>query len=335
MIYELEFAAGLSEIVRSEVQQKLGLSIQPKSKDDGYLRLNIDHPAKLHQLKTINSVYLCLYFDIPRPRALLGHKHFTRLINHITHILDQDFNNFHTLYISAAGSNSSTMQRLKHELALRLNLQAHTKSGDLWLRIKRQGNGWEVLIRTTPRPLATRSWRVCNYEGALNAPVAHAIGLLTSPGETVVNLMCGSGTLMIEYPHSYNMMVGLDNYANALTCAEQNIQAAPLLEENRIRLINASVTDTPFPSASVDVLLADLPFGQLIGSHRYNQKLYPEIIKEAARIAKPNAQFAVITHEIKLFERLLTQSLQWRVESAHRVSLRGYHPRVFLLRKVS
>ena len=38
----------------------------------------------------------------------------------------------------------------------------------------RGGDGWETLVRTTPRPLATRYWRVCNYEAALNATVAHA-----------------------------------------------------------------------------------------------------------------------------------------------------------------
>ena len=62
-------------------------------------------------------------------------------------------------------------------------------------------DGWEVLIRLTPRPLSAREWRVCNMEGALNATIAAAMIEMTDPSARrprVFNLMCGSGTLLIE-----------------------------------------------------------------------------------------------------------------------------------------
>ena len=43
------------------------------------------------------------------------------------------------------------------------------------------GEGWEVLVRLTPRPLTARPWRVCNWPGALNAVVAGIGSFVKSP----------------------------------------------------------------------------------------------------------------------------------------------------------
>lgn len=328
MIIELEFAEGLEDIVQKELSEKLKAYYVRKTAK-GYLTIQYDGQTDaLLKLKSINTVYESIYFDIPRPRALLGHEHFHRLLNHIKAI---GLQGYQTLFISAAGSETSVMQRIKQDLAQELGLTIGDNSGDLWLRMKRQGNGWEVLIRLTPRPSATRQWRVCDFEGALNAPVAYAMGAMISPADVVVNLMCGSGTLMIEYPHQAKQLIGVDWDEAALDCAFANIQASS--STSHIELIKSDVASTPLSTSSVDALLADLPFGQLVGSHQNNQSLYPKILKEAARIAKKSAQFIIITHEIKLMENTLSKNQDWHVESVRRVSLRGYHPRIFLLRK--
>ena len=41
--------------------------------------------------------------------------------------------------------------------------------------------GWEALVRLTPRPLSARPWRVCNLPGALDATAAHAMARLSAP----------------------------------------------------------------------------------------------------------------------------------------------------------
>lgn len=197
-------------------------------------------------------------------------------------------------------------------------------------------NSWEVLTRLTPRPLATRVWRVCNYEGALNATVARAMSLLTQPkpSDVILNVLCGSGSLLIErglWGEAAQMM-GCDINQLARDCAEQNIQAAAFAKAPQV--MDWDARQLPLPDQSVDVLLADLPFGNLLGSHRDNLNLYPAVLREAARVAKPNARFVLITHEIKLIEAVLADlSGLWQVKESLKVTLRGLHPRIYILNR--
>ena len=118
------------------------------------------------------------------------------------------------------------MTRIKRELADRLRLEVSESSGDLLVRIRRAAAGWQVLVRTSPRPLSTRAWRVCNLPGALNATLAHAMVSMTDPieSEVFVNIACGSGTLLIERlalgPAC--VAVGYDLNGEALSCARTN-----------------------------------------------------------------------------------------------------------------
>jgi tRNA (guanine6-N2)-methyltransferase len=335
---EVEVAEGLESLARDEIEQYLDDHLcQNAAEQVGAVRFHYTGGLPdLLQLQVASAVYVVLYYDIPRPRALLGHEHFHRLlemIREIRHLSDTGL--YNTFHVSAAGSASSVMRRLKADLSAHTGLVADDAGGDLLLRIRRAGAGWEVLVRIGPRPLATRSWRICNLEGALNAPVAHAMMLLTSPAphDVVINLACGSATLMIErlLYGAARSVIGIDRDRTALNCAQKNIEVAGV--EKLTRLICADLRRLPLPDRSVDVILADLPFGQLVGSHEENLDLYPRTLAEAARIARPGARFTLITHEVRLMERLLAGTIQWTVESVMKVSLRGLHPRIFLLRR--
>lgn len=333
---EAEVAAGLESFAEAEISV---YSDTPPIINTGAVAFNYYGELEpLLHLKTITSLYLRSYFAIPRPRALLGHEHLNRLLESIQLIREQPFaapSDYTTLYLSAAGSDTSVMQRLREELCQHTELKPGSENGDLLIRLRRSGEGWDVLIRITPRPLATRAWRECNFEGALNGPVAHCMILLTQPkpNDVYVNLACGSGTLLIERLNHKKAacMVGVDNDSHALLCATNNIAAAN--HAAMIDLIQGDASRTPLRNHSADTLTADLPFGNLVGSHQQNLTLYPGILKEAARIAKPGARFVLITHEVRLLETLLSQSSYWSKEHVLRIELRGLTPRIFCLRR--
>ena len=165
-LYEVEIVEGLEDIARQELQQLYNPNIQfQKPSQQGQLRFQYSgNNPQLNQLKSVIAVYEVHHFEVPRPKALLGHQHFTRLIQLIQTIQKQHpSNSFQSLTISAAGSQSKVMQRLKDELAEASQLARDDEKGDLWIRLIRppeKQDGWEVLIRTTPRPLVTRDWRV-------------------------------------------------------------------------------------------------------------------------------------------------------------------------------
>lgn len=341
MLYEVEFAEGLLDIVRAEVKEriahqgKIGKSHRPDALSFTYS----GHWSDLLGLRSVIAVYEVLNFDIPRPKALLGHQHFHRLLDSIAQIMTLTSQaDYQSLYISAAGSQSSVMMRFKELLSQELKLRMGEDEGDLLLRIRRTPKaktGWDVLIRLTLRPLATRNWRVYNLPGALNASVAHAMISLTkpTPQDIFLNIACGSGTIMIERAEymASQQLIGCDLDTTVLGCAKQNIAASG---QQNIELICGDGTCLPLADASVDALCADLPFGQLMGSHEDNSVLYPAILKEAARVAKSGANFAIITHELRLMEHILQGNSNWLIKHKQMVTLTGLHPRIFVLERL-
>ncbi|MBZ0278374.1 MAG: methyltransferase domain-containing protein [Anaerolineae bacterium] len=293
----------------------------------------------LLKLQTVQAVYLSQTFPIPRPKALLGDQHFRALLAQIAAVRDlSPADAYRTLYISTAGSDSSVIGRLREELAARTGLTPAEDEGDLLLRLRHppgDESAWEMLARLSPRPLATRPWRVCNREGALNATVAHVIAQLTKPkpDDAFLNIGCGSGTLLIERlacgPAA--SLAGYDHDAVALSCAQQNVNAAGYQDQIRLNLGDAR--QLPLPAKSVSAICADLPFGHLVGSHEGNVELYPALLAEAGRVAKPKARFVLITHEVRLLEALLEDSPTWRTVEVIRVALGGLYPRIFVLER--
>ena len=293
----------------------------------------------LLQLRTVLVVYLVRHYPVPRPRALLGDEHFRALLAQITVVREllpaSAYQNF---YLSAAGSDSAVMRRLAEQITRHTGLPEASHEGDLQISLRRAwggGEGWDGFVRLSPRPLTTRAWRVCNFHGALNAAVAHAMVLLTQPkpGDVFLNVACGSGTLLIERlaAGAAQRVLGCDIDAQVLGCAHANAEAGGF--GSKIELCPWDAAALPLPDHSVDAICADLPFGHLVGSHRANLALYPAILAETARVARPHALFVLISHEVRLMDELLAGSSDWSAEQAIQVSLGGLHPRVFVLRR--
>jgi tRNA (guanine6-N2)-methyltransferase len=306
------------------------------------LRIEYDgSPRAFFDLRIPVAVYLILHFDIPRPKALLGHQHFTRLTGQIDRVRGlHPSGAFHTFRFSAAGKDSAIFTRLKDALADYTHMTNEPDDADLMLRVRpalSRSSGWEVLIRTTPRPLATRAWRVRDRPGALNATIAAAMIEMSAPrpDDRFFNPMCGSGTLLIERALRAPAQVigGCDTDLEALRCAHANIDAAGLADQ--IEAFEMDATSLDIPDAVFDVICTDLPWGQLSGSHVSNADLYPAALTEFARVAAPRCRLVALTHEVTLFEHLLNQFAdRWHLHTIQMVYQGGLHPRIYLLERL-
>src|ERR1019366_6081772 len=112
---------------------------------------------RLNQLRSVVAVHAVELFDLPRPKALLGHQNLERLLGVARGVLSAyPAGVFSTFRISAAGADSPVFTRLKAEIATQLGLTNNDREGDLLFTVRRPPpgqSGWEVLIRTSPRPL--------------------------------------------------------------------------------------------------------------------------------------------------------------------------------------
>lgn len=330
--YEIEVLEGLAPLARREAE---GAGVVVRHAHPDGLTVDGVGPEVLLELRLASAVYRRLHFEVPRPRALLGDRHFRRLLAAVRDVSAR--RRFEGFRFAAAGADSAVFLRLARALQDATGLPFDPDAGDLLLRVRPApgASGWEVLVRCTPRPSSARSWRVCNRAGGLNAALAAAMVMVSRPGPTdrFLNLMCGSGTLLAErfLAGPAAELTGLDVDAEALTCAGANLEAAGALEASR--LVHADLRDAPLNAGAYDVIVADLPWGDAVGSHEDNRSLHPAVLQAADRLAAPGARVVLLNHELKLFRRVLADQGWWRVASERRVAHGGHFPHLYVLRR--
>lgn len=339
--YEAEIIPGIEMIAIDELKFAADGDISDiQLIRPGFVRFAFDgNRTWMRNLRSVVAIYSVHQFDVPRPKALLGHQHFTRLLGIFRRVLADFSHGSPSLGIGAAGAGSAVIRRLKNELAEALGIPANEDDkGELYFRLarSRESDGWDVLARLTEQPLSKRCWRAVDVPGALNATVAYAMTRLGSPreGERILNLCSGTATFLIEHALSMRSakLLGLDYNDDMLAAARLNLSSSGT--SDRIHQIQADVTHIPLPNDSVDRIFGDLPFGNHIGSHEENLRSYPRLFRDAARVARENAAFVLLTHEISLMHSLLPES-DWIVESQLKINLAGLHPRIFVLKRKS
>ncbi|MEZ0447711.1 methyltransferase [Cellulomonas sp. ICMP 17802] len=340
---ELTFLPGLGEIVADEASDVLLLDGPPTPVPGREDALDVAHWGPLSavlDLRTAVAAFVVLRFDVPRPKSLTSGDHLQRIVDAMYSSLRVGSSS--SFRFEAAGSDSAVFTRLAELLAEATGLRYDEAQGQLVLRVRRgvrpgpSGDpGWDVLVRIGSRPLSARTWRVVDFPGAANATIAAAMVRLAglADSDRVLNLMCGSGTLLVERLTAGPAAeaVGADLSGDALTHASENLGAAAA----DARLVTADCTGPELVEAvgtGWDLLLADPPWGTLHGTHATNAEVHAGMLRAAHDAAAPGARFVVLTHEIKVMERCLRDAdALWRVRSETRVFAKGHHPRIYVL----
>jgi predicted RNA methylase len=274
--------------------------------------------------RTVVAAYESVVFNVARPRTLISPEHVARIADHVRALPSK----FASFRVSAAGSDSAELTRWRAAICDATGL-TEDDEGELLIRLRKAAaGGWEVLLRLTPRPLSARAWRTERYEGGLNATIAAAIIQLTDPQPTdrFADLMCGSGTLLIERLTAgpATQIVGFDIDADAIAITKTHLRNAAI-RGAKVELHNEDVLTV---DGDYDVLVVNLPWGTSVGSHEQNAALYPELLRAAARLGP---RLYVLTHEIKLMESALRATSAWNPVEEHRFFQKGHWPRLYVL----
>ena len=338
---------GLEEFALAEAPMVLGTSAAScRVTSPGRISLRTTvGPRSLRGLRTVVAVHLVERFQVARPRALLGHQNMTRVLSSIKLVLAANRESpFATFRLSAAGSGSAVMTRIRDQISKEVGLEETDDPADLQITVRRFDDKeypWHVLVRTTPRPLSTRDWRICDYPGALNATIANV--MVNMPGTTdadrFLNLCCGSGTLMVERLHSGTArhMIGLDSSEEALRCAKANLRESSTLSDST--LLAGDARSIPLPDSSMDTIVADLPYGMLIGDSGDLQDLYTQTLQESSRVVRPGGNLVMVTTRRSAYESA-SETIHPRLNLKRRIPVRvpfqsGYiSPIVYWLTKI-
>lgn len=342
--YEVETVVGLEEYARREIRRRLGKVAQlGGATSEGRIALRYDGSVRrFDEFRTITAVHRVENFAVPRPRALLGHQHLTRLLTAVRSVIkSRRSDNFQTFRVAGAGAGSRVFARIRQEIAAATGLEPTDDATHLQIAIRRASkpeDGWQALIRTSSRPLSARRWRVCDMPGALNATVASVMVSLAGarPAERLLNLCCGSGTLMVERLGlgSAVSVTGVDISADALGCADANLRAAG--HRSSVSLVQADCANLPLPDASADTITADLPYGMLQSGGDI-ASLYHSALDESARVGRTDASLVVITTRRRAMLHALDTVSSWNLTKEIPISIphsRGYiTPRIYLLKR--
>ncbi|GEL96425.1 methyltransferase domain-containing protein [Cellulomonas composti] len=359
---ELTFLPGLGDVLRDEVARVLSPArpATPVPGRDDALVVTLTGPvgtvlADVRRLRTAVAAFVWLHFDVPRPRSLVSGDHLARIVDAVYASLRAAGSS--SFRFEAAGADSAVFARLADELRRATGLAYDPEHGELVVKVRRgtargveqranQGAarevdpGWDVLVRIGPRPLSARTWRVADFPGAANATIAAAMVALAGPrdDERVLNLMCGSGTLLVErlLAAGAAQAVGVDVAPDALDAAARNVEAAGLSRRVTLLTADALAPDSWLPAAGgagFDLVLADPPWGALHGSHDDAERVHTGLLRAAHDVTAPGARLVVLTHEVKVMERCVRAAdALWRApQPPVRVYAKGHHPRIWLL----
>jgi tRNA (guanine6-N2)-methyltransferase len=336
LLIEAEITEGLERFAQDDIGRQFGQAVRfvAAGRGAGRLRFQYSGPREvLLRLQCVESLFSVESYDVPRPKALLGDANMRRLAAQVDAVQRASREPMRTLYLSAAGADSAVMRRIRDTLCAQVNLQP-AETGDVQVRIAPGiEGGWETRVRLTARPLSARAWRVCNYGAALNATVAYAMARLARPDPrgAFVNLCAGSASILIEagIARLARLRVGIELEDQPLRCGIDNLQAAAAGGV----LMQGDVRQLPFAASSIDALSADLPFGQHSGSPAEIAALYPAVLAEAARVARPGARFTILSHAVRALDAALQAQSPWVARESYMITLRGLHPRLLVLER--
>ena len=151
-----------------------------------------------------------------------------------------------------------------------------------------------VVRQTFSRVQAHDRARAAERKGSLPTTVAAALAFAAelAAGERVLDPVCGSGTLLAEAhakERALGALLGFDVDADAVRVARANLRELPRVD---VRLGDGAATG--LDDGSVDVVLANLPFGKQFGDVASNPALYRRLLVEMRRVLRADRGRALL-----------------------------------------
>ena len=345
--FELEVLPGLEPLALNECST-LGLppvAMQERGKLS--FPYNVHHLPKLLSLKIVASAHIAVSVPGKRPSALRGHQALTVIQEAVENIRTNTPFESDTCRFGMKGSTSSEAVHLREEIARRCSLIENEDSGEQLFRIRRSISldGWDIVIRVSPKPLSTRTWRVADYRGALHANIAAAMVTLLAREQSrggierspiVLDPFCGSGTLLCELMEdsSYVSLIGGDISQDALHACRLNIETQKgAAFFNSTTIYEGSAAQIPLKKDSIDAILTNPPWGEAHGKREDLENLYTSFLSEAHRVLKKGRVLICCTQATDIiFQIIEKQAFDWKISDQLQVFNGSFCPTLLVIR---
>lgn len=314
-------APGLGKVAVSEIKFRklLGRNEQPlilrqRNHDLIFFHANIDvKETKL--LRIPEEIHRCLLFG----RFKISNSQIERLSKQLI----SEKKSFR-ISVTADGSHFARqdMQRFLSNKLAESGVDIDENAEDsIWMFCIDES--YYLTLRVASFPDAPfRAERISERSGALPVTIAAAIAFLGEPKakDTVLDFVCGSGTLLAEC-YAYepkSSYTGIDIDPDAISAAKQNLAHIP-----EIKLFNVDSRNIDLQNHSISLFLANLPFGKQYGDKKSNAALYSQIFAEMKRVGKSKLRAVILTSDNESLQLALKSHSDLKCKNQIKIKTRG------------
>jgi tRNA (guanine6-N2)-methyltransferase len=121
---------------------------------------------------------------------------------------------------------------------------------------------------------------------------------------------------------------------NALGAASDDalgVSADRALPGGGIELVRGAAEALPLAGGSVDRVVANLPFGKQVGSHRANRTLYPAVLDEIDRVLAGDGRAVLLTEDKRLLHSAIERNGRLKIVRQRLLRYNGATPTAYVL----
>jgi 23S rRNA G2445 N2-methylase RlmL len=332
---------GLEPVASDEITRDLGGEVKRTAPGLVVFRLADIDPALL-QLRTVEDVFLLAWGtdqltyradDLDRIRRWTAREvDWARLLR-LHHAIRPKPRAKPTYRLVAQMSGTHGYRRIDARKALARGLEGklpaswrHAEENaavEIWLTIH---EATAICgLRLSDRTMRHRTYKLEHIAASLRPTLAAAMVRLAEikPGQTVLDPMCGAGTILAEVltdaqAQQIPLQVwGGDIDAAALRAAESNLRRL-----GQARLTRWDAAQLPLDDHSVDRLISNPPFGKQLGTPNQMEALYQRMAAEYHRVLRPHGRAVLLVSDFPLLKKPL-QEVGWHLLRQLRVRVLG------------
>ncbi len=143
-----------------------------------------------------------------------------------------------------------------------------------------------------------RPYRVALMARSLNPVMGRALAMASRArsGDRYCDPFCGSGTILAERALIGEcQLFGLERDAGALDAAGRALSGFLAQGMAEAQLVRGDARALPWGTGAMDAIATNLPFGHRMGQASENATLYPQALREAARVLRPRGRLVLLT----------------------------------------
>lgn len=335
---------GLEEVAQAEIDARLPVSNTVRTAYRRVMFTTSADPTSMLTLRTVDDVFVDLgtWERIARPRvALIRLEDRARELDlRQAAVLCRAVREIGTppsfsITANFVGKRNYSTDEIKHAVANGVEAshgweyRERDAEADLNIRVFIEHERAFLGMRLAQSPLHERPYKIATIAGSLKPTIAAAMIQMGKfeAGATILDPLCGAGTIPIEATQADFPAIGGDIEVTALEAAGQNAQEAGV----SIVWQQWDARSLPFETASVGGVVTNLPWGRQIAVDQDLTGFYRACLREMARIVRPGNAIVVLTSLQTLLTEAATDA-ELTIEEEREISLFGQTPTITILR---